>query len=186
MEKLTTPIGSRFGRWVVVANAGMDARRNTLWECRCICGHIRIARACIIKKDPVLTCNGNHEWGGKLPPGVAAMNAMYAAYRGRAAAHDHVFELSVEQFEHMTTQDCFYCGVEPKQIYRSRNANGGYTYNGIDRKDSKQGYTLDNCVPCCWQCNKIKSIMPYEKFMEWIHRIAAHQTANIKNEQTVT
>lgn len=29
----------------------------------------------------------------------------------------------------------------------------GYPSTGLDRKDNSKGHTMDNCVPCCWECN---------------------------------
>jgi len=45
--------------------------------------------------------------------------------------------------ELLKPQKCTYC-----------SAYGTMT---IDRKDSSQTYTDDNCVPCCARCNRIKS-----------------------------
>jgi hypothetical protein len=33
----------------------------------------------------------------------------------------------------------------------------GTTGGGLDRIDSKKGYTKDNCVPCCGFCNNLKA-----------------------------
>lgn len=40
-----------------------------------------------------------------------------------------------------------------------------YTYNGVDRLDSSMGYTPDNCVPCCWECNNMKGASLTEEEM---------------------
>lgn len=44
-------------------------------------------------------------------------------------------------------------------------------YNGIDRKNSSEGYTLGNSLPCCRVCNRAKSDMDYEEFKQWIKDI---------------
>jgi 5-methylcytosine-specific restriction endonuclease McrA len=37
---------------------------------------------------------------------------------------------------------------------------------GIDRVDNSIGYTPDNCVPCCTQCNRIKlDHLTYEEML---------------------
>ena len=37
--------------------------------------------------------------------------------------------------------------------------------NGIDRINSDKGYTIDNCVPCCAQCNHMKLDYTTEEFL---------------------
>jgi len=54
--------------------------------------------------------------------------------------------LSFEEYQAITEDQCAYCGgALPVKGY------------GIDRKDSEQGYTLDNSVACCTDCNATKS-----------------------------
>ena len=37
----------------------------------------------------------------------------------------------------------------------------------LDRKNNNEGYTLENVVPCCWECNRLKSdIYTYEEFIK--------------------
>ena len=48
-------------------------------------------------------------------------------------------------------------------------------YNGIDRLDSTEGYTTDNCVSCCTTCNWMKKKMPLEKFLQKVKEIAIYR-----------
>lgn len=41
------------------------------------------------------------------------------------------------------SKSCEYCG----DIYDI----------GADRIDNSKGHTMDNCIPCCWQCNMTRS-----------------------------
>jgi hypothetical protein len=54
-------------------------------------------------------------------------------------------------------EPCHYCGVDIE-------------VTGLDRKDSNKGYTPDNVVPCCYDCNRKKSTKPYEQFLEEIKK----------------
>ena len=57
--------------------------------------------------------------------------------------------LTLDEFRLLTKEDaCAYCG---QAILWKRRA-----YN-LDRKDPKLGYTLDNVVVCCKECNRIKA-----------------------------
>jgi hypothetical protein len=80
-----------------------------------------------------------------------SMKREYKRYVRDCRRRNIFWELTIEQFHTLTSSNCTYCGRAPAQ--KARN----YTYNGIDRLNSDQGYTLGNCAPCCKECNGIKS-----------------------------
>ena len=45
------------------------------------------------------------------------------------------------------------------------------TATGFDRVNSKIGYTVENCVPACRECNVMKFTMTLEEFIERVSRI---------------
>ena len=54
---------------------------------------------------------------------------------------------------------CYYCGIPKSKLNENKDflltaSTGKLT---IDKKDAKQGYTLDNIVLSCMRCNLIKS-----------------------------
>lgn len=53
-------------------------------------------------------------------------------------------KLTKEQHDKLQLQNCTYC----------KKSNAG----GIDRVDSGICYTETNCVPCCYNCNRMKSV----------------------------
>lgn len=42
---------------------------------------------------------------------------------------------------------------------------------GVDRVDSSKGYTIDNVVPCCDICNRMKLDKDITEFFDTIKRI---------------
>lgn len=67
----------------------------------------------------------------------------YHQVRTSAKKKHQAFELSLEQFRELFwDKPCFYCD-DP-------------ALGGIDRVNNEFGYTMGNCVPCCWECNKAK------------------------------
>ena len=78
-------------------------------------------------------------------------------------------ELTFEEFlEIISVGKCHYCGREAKYNKYTRDENRKHVSRAhkLDRKDNFLGYTKDNCVVCCWDCNRIKSnIYSYEEFM---------------------
>ena len=86
---------------------------------------------------------------------------VFRRYRTCAKARKHDFNLTRDEFYELSQSNCFYCGSKPKQITHSRNGNN-FTYNGIDRYDNDLGYSIENSVPCCALCNKMKGILSNE------------------------
>ena len=56
------------------------------------------------------------------------------------------WEINIEDYKNITLKDCFYCGCSLQYE----------TGVGLDRVDNYKGYTLDNTLPCCSTCNKIR------------------------------
>lgn len=64
---------------------------------------------------------------------------------------------------------CHYCSKELTFNPYTRNENQEYVSRAyqLDRKDNNLGYLKDNIVPCCWNCNRMKSdIYTYEDFIK--------------------
>lgn len=77
-------------------------------------------------------------------------------------------DITFEEFiELISTEECHYCNTnlifnKHSKIY-NKNLSRAYQ---LDRKDNKLGYSKDNLVPCCWECNRLKSdIYSYEEFI---------------------
>ena len=46
-----------------------------------------------------------------------------------------------------------------------------FKYNGIDRINNSKGYTIDNCVPCCFMCNYSKNNHSLSDWKAWLERL---------------
>lgn len=61
------------------------------------------------------------------------------------------FTLTSEEFKSIILGDCHYCGTNQSI--------------GVDRKDNKIGYTIENSLPCCKVCNFMKGTLSYNDFI---------------------
>ena len=98
------------------------------------------------------------------------------AYQRGARKFKRVWELTDEEaFRHFTSP-CFYCGLSAtpgavaKSSRLSRSAVADVDYIGIDRVDSRKGYTLSNTLPCCKICNQAKNSLTLDQFFAWMRR----------------
>ena len=78
-------------------------------------------------------------------------------------------ELTFEEFlEIIKERNCHYCGEELN--YEEYSRVWGKTNSRahqLDRKNNDLGYTKDNVVTCCWECNRLKSDrFTYEEFIQ--------------------
>jgi len=96
---------------------------------------------------------GKHrfKYDKSLPP-------KYKSYLQRCNNKGISFNISIEEFEQITSMNCAYCG------------QSGY---GIDRINPKLGYEEGNIVPCCTKCNMMK--YSTNDFLSHIKRIYEYQ-----------
>ena len=170
--------GKKFGLLTALEPCGRDGQGYILWKCRCDCGRIKKARSSRLKSGATKNCGcqrperRNPSEYISLDSGESNFRLVYGDYLYSAQRRGLVFELTESHAHRLFSSPCHYCGIPPQA--ERNNCNGGaFTYNGIDRKDNDKGYTLDNCVPCCADCNYKKSTDSYAHFMAWVDRIAA-------------
>lgn len=176
-------VGKKFGRLLVVSFNSISNTRNSIWNCKCECGKEKILSS-------VRLINGNTKSCGclrseiqkekcknrALPRGLAALNRVFYHYRRSASKRNLEWKLSKNLLKLLIFSNCFYCGQEPNnEKSYNKKQNGVIIRNGIDRIDSKIGYTQDNCVPCCKMCNLMKLNYTQEKFLNQIKKICQNK-----------
>lgn len=119
------------------------------------------------KKTGETVCSrcANKRMSGKNNSQYKHGNNRYPEYRCNAKKRGIAFNLSIHEFESLTTKECHYCGGN------SKDRDTRIRSNGIDRKDSNLGYQYENCVPCCATCNFIKNTMGYSDFINYIKQV---------------
>lgn len=163
--------GNKYGKLTVIRLFKSSKKDGVLWLCRCDCGNEKIVSGSNLRNQygkGVRSCGCMY----KLPTGEAAFNQLFTSFKGGARKRNLSFELTKEQVRDITQKDCVYCGKPPQQEMKA--GNGSYFYNGIDRINSKIGYTLENSVPCCGRCNRAKHIMMMDEFRDFIVTVYRH------------
>lgn len=177
--------GKRNGMLTALTSLGTaksdSGRTYSIWLFKCDCGNEKIL--CphdVFKKRKKESVKGTLSCGcitkqlmsenKRKPDGEAALNNLYASYKLNCAeGRGHVFELTLKEFKEITSSNCFYCNKQPSQKKNSKISF--YMYNGIDRVNNNLGYTTDNCVAACKDCNSLKSGVTVEiakKMLEFL------------------
>jgi hypothetical protein len=84
-----------------------------------------------------------------------SIKGLFRMYKYSSQLRNLSFNLTLEEFAEIISVPCYYCGELQK------------AFNGVDRVNNNEGYTLKNCVSCCKMCNQLKRAYSRESF---IHR----------------
>ena len=178
--------GRIFGRLTVIELVGRNKYKQFIWKCLCECGKIKNICGNSLKRNFTKSCGClNTERvieSHRINKGESGFNLLFRIYRGSAKLKNLEFNLTKEEFSGLTQQNCYYCGDEPSTISCKTELNcseeskewSNYVYNGIDRTDNNKGYIIENCVPCCKECNYFKSNRNIENFIKYIKKIHDH------------
>jgi hypothetical protein len=96
-----------------------------------------------------------------------SLHSQFSVYERCARDKRINFELSIDNFETITKNPCYYCGIIQER-----------GFNGIDRMKSNEAYILENCVSCCKMCNHIKNTLSTDVFIKKVEHIVTFQENN--------
>lgn len=166
--------GMKFGSLLVLEDIDRSKNGSVIWLCLCDCGNFveRVGSDLTRRYD-----NKSCAECQKLPKGEGATNSYYLQYKKSAELRNLKFNITIEQFKELITQNCHFCDDEPVLLDAKKYDayNGSMYANGIDRLDSKKGYNLNNIVPCCKFCNMAKLDMSKEQFLKNVKRVVEFQ-----------
>jgi hypothetical protein len=86
-------------------------------------------------------------------------------YKIAARSTGKAWELTDEEVFSFFDSLCHYCGDPPQEL------------NGMDRKNSAEGYVKGNVVPCCTYCNYLKRETNYDDFVAFLARATLYQNS---------
>ena len=170
-------IGFRSGNLVVVAfEKRGDNGQGAYWRCRCDCGNEKVVQSSHLVSKHTKSCGclpGNplpvtNFESDRANDERAAWNVVLSGYKNNGTKSGKGWELTDAQAVEMMSKDCMYCGASPDQGKTPAR-------NGIDRVDNDRGYSMLNCVPCCWSCNSNKKDTDADDFVTWARRVTEHQ-----------
>jgi hypothetical protein len=88
-------------------------------------------------KHRIDVCKNARVWRAKN-----IVKARFNSTKTTCKRKNREFNISLEFYEELSKKPCHYCGREGP--------------NGADRIDNSKGYTIDNVLPCCITCNRIR------------------------------
>lgn len=166
--------------------------RREKWWGICSCGARFIFVPSLLRVSTHKSCGCKTKKLEKISDGFskaqkASVRGLYNRTKNHAKHSKKIWDIDMASFEKLVFSLCHYCRREPNKLFNvyintkgvNRQANrrewselAYITIQGLDRVDSKKGYTLDNVVTCCMTCNFAKHIKPYDEFITWLKDIA--------------
>lgn len=166
-------IGQRFGKLIVMKNAGNNASAQPQWLCQCDCGKSHVVSGQSLKTGDTQSC-GCLRSEVKRKRTINAMELssglyeMYSRYIYGAIKRGYEFTLTPAEFLAIVKQPCAYCGAAPT------DRGTHIVANGVDRVDNARGYLPGNVAPCCTACNSAKRTMSVDEYIDLCTRVAQH------------
>jgi hypothetical protein len=165
------------------------------WRCICDCGKIFIVHPTTIKTDKNVSCGCKRGINWQKPNNEASYNFWFYVLKRNAKIRGIEIHLNKEQAIDIASLPCHYCGKLQEEVGSARGYKNScrdrerpfdqkyyeskiVLLNGLDRKDSSLGYTKENVVSCCTQCNMAKNDTPYQEFIDWIATTCNHLLKN--------
>jgi len=160
--------------WKWLCDCGNEVE-STTYSVRCgnrkSCGCLRLEKLTIINASK------------KKPNNEACKNTLFFGLKAAAKRRGLLFELSRNEVDCITQQNCYYCGTEPANTQRVRFNDDELKYNGLDRIDSLGHYENGNVVPCCKLCNQAKNDLTTKEFFNLVTRIYNNCCKESSNEE---
>jgi hypothetical protein len=169
----------KFGRLVLIEKTSLKHKDGTyLHRFLCDCGNYKNTLYRNVKTGNVRSCGCLQTEGnvarllGKCPTNKRgererAINWSFLLTKSGAKSKNRDFTLTISDIESLVFSNCYYCNKEPSRYIKHTrdNAQVKVPVNGIDRYDNNKGYTLENSVPCCKECNFLKRAYHGDEFI---------------------
>lgn len=169
--------GQKFNKLTALKFTKIDSNHNKIWLFSCECGIQKEIVGSRVKCGQVKSCGCSHKENAIVQskkrmrdPLEKAKDELFTDYKRDAKKRGLLFVLNKEHFQFLISNKCHYCDASPL------SDRYGLKFNGIDRKNSAEGYTQENCLTSCSICNRMKSNMVYEQFLDHISNIYRHRS----------
>jgi len=101
------------------------------------------------------------------------ISTRFTSARYEATEFNRVWFITLEEYTRLLNEGCFYCGNDLLNLIGV----------GLDRIDNKEGYTNENTLPCCGQCNKMRNnVLTVEEMQGAMLRVLEIRDAKVRQE----
>lgn len=170
----------KYNRLTVLSKDGLCAADK--WTVRCDCGNVRsmVAHLVVYGKNQSCGCLHKERAAQRLrgqthsrhEHGESRKNRWFKHYKINASERKLEFTLSETAFLDLCNKPCYYCAANPEYRAPTNREYGGAFLSGLDRVDNRKGYSEENCVPSCSNCNRMKGDLSHDDFIISCSRVS--------------
>lgn len=191
MKQRANYLNRRFGRLILIENIELNngTNRGGLWIAKCDCGgttegyaygfHDKKSCGCLQEEQSRIRGHHSRKYDS------VTINTDYLVHKNNAQQRGHE-PLSKDDWKKIVFNPCHYCGetdtrnrakapsyirTRGKSLISGEIEKYSVMMNGVDRVNSDTGYELNNCVPCCSICNRMKNEFSQQEFFRKINLI---------------
>lgn len=177
-KRVHVELNQKYNYLTVISFSHSDKRNRKWYNVQCDCGNKKVLMGSAMVSNNTKSCGCfQHRYKKEhnlLPDNLGVKRQIILQYKRHAKGRNIEFNLSETKFIELISQPCYYCGLIPSNIKKTKNFKEGFKYSGIDRLNSNEGYNDINCVPCCEKCNKAKLAMNKDEFLDWVKSVYLH------------
>lgn len=143
-----------------------------------LCNRVSHNRLDAIKKQGCRSCSSCKPKSSNEEKMEFLIKRLWRDNASRARKYSREFMIEFKKYKLLILSNCYYCNKAPANKIYSYDKKIKLLYSGLDRIDTKKGYTLDNVVPCCKICNRAKSDLIQLDFYIMCQKIVLKQFVN--------
>ena len=169
-------VGCVVGQFEILERPNPKDRDNSKFKVKCLgCQKVYYQWATSVyyagRNNRPFGCRGCYDRSMRREDSRPAFLRHLISYKSNAKSRGLRFDLTNDEFKAIASENCFYCGASPEYRTPPKEWQSGGHWSGVDRIDNSLGYSIDNCVPCCRQCNWAKRDMTQEEFYLWTAKV---------------
>lgn len=171
--------GRRYNQLVALSYYGRS-KTKTLWWFQCDCGTRTVKCIYSVKSGHTKSCGCLQpevmSRVSQLPAKEVVLKRAYGSHIRQSRRRGFISHLTLNDYAEIVCKPCRYCGRFSKRCTR-RKLGPNYTMevNSVDRLNNEPYYKLDNSVPACFVCQRMKSNLGEKEFLEAVRAISNFQ-----------
>lgn len=149
----------------------------TYWKFLCVCGKEKILSACAVVTGRTKSCGCVYKSllvARKLSDDAVVFSMAYSQHIFSAKKRGFPSALTKEEYYEIIKRPCTYCGGMSKRKHpiNRKLVNS----NSADRLNNEPYYTLQNTVPACFICQRMKGKTPSIDFLLHAQKVTSFQS----------